>query len=89
MNQPTQQSLANQSGLQSLQNNIGQKIIGAEKKETSAKQFQNSDSSKRGAPPANHNCIFNICYNGEARQFALGGQLLAAGEEFENLPPLE
>ena len=35
-----------------------------------------------------HNCIFNICYNGEPRQFALAGQLLREDEEFDPVPPL-
>jgi hypothetical protein len=89
MNKPTPQELSNQSQIQGLQNDVGQRFLGSSKKESQISSRQNRSASEKGPPPANHNCIFNICYNGEARQFALGGQLLAAGEEFENLPPLE
>jgi hypothetical protein len=37
----------------------------------------------------NQNCIIEICYNGEPRQFALSGQLLQSDENFESIPEFE
>lgn len=36
-----------------------------------------------------NNCVVYICYNGEARQFALSGELIAKDKELDELPPLE
>jgi hypothetical protein len=88
MNKQTIQEISNQSQIQSLQNNVSQKFLGSSKKELQVSKTQNRSTTQQGQPKE-QNCIFNICYNGEARQFALGGQLLAAGEEFDDLPPLE
>ena len=55
-----------------------------------ASSSQSSSAIDRGGASSSpqHNCIFNICYNGEPRQFALAGQLLREDEEFDPLPPL-
>ena len=56
-----------------------------------ASSYKLSSAIDRGGDkflPPQHNCIFNICYNGEPRQFALAGQLLKEDEEFDPLPPL-
>jgi hypothetical protein len=55
-----------------------------------ASSSQSSSALDRGgqASSPQYNCIFNICYNGEPRQFALAGQLLREDEEFDPVPPL-
>lgn len=55
-----------------------------------ASSSQSSSAIDRGGQNSSpqHNCIFNICYNGEPRQFALAGQILREDEEFDPLPPL-
>lgn len=35
------------------------------------------------------NCVIEICYNGEPRQFAISGQLLQSDEIFQELPEME
>ena len=81
--------------IEGVKQEISNKLSGV-KQEISNKSSIPSSSNKSSfdnpaQPPQKQreqNCIFQICYNGEARQFALAGQLLRKDQEFDPIPPL-
>lgn len=88
-NQLNSAVISTQFRSQSAQRNLEQAI--AQQKNNFANQRNLSKDSQKSNTSGTliNNSIFHICYNGEVRQFALYGQILTKGEEFNPIPPLE
>ena len=69
-------------------NNLQSQVLGRKKETVSETKSRVNNNPPQISRDQQYNCIFNVIYNGEPRQFALSGQLLERREEFSSLPPL-